>query len=283
MTTTDDILALAANAAPSDEAAADLARFADAATRGTNSAAFLALRGLRPASGAPALPDSPAWRAWLSATAAIAAGEGPGLRGGEWPPAVRPADRTVRYIVCAAAAAVADERSAAPVGAQPAAPVGAHPPAPVGAQPPAPVGAQPSAPVGAAPPAPVGAQVPSLANGRSAAVAAGVRAAALVESRLAATADPGGWSLPAVSAVIGAGLAAGLMLGLTPAQLRCTLGICATQAAGLHAADGTDAGPLQAGKAAFNAVEAAQLAELGFTSSGEPLDGRRALFALFSA
>jgi len=206
-----------------------------------------ALRGLRPASGAPALPDSPAWRAWLSATAAIAGDEAQGLRGEEWSRAVRPADRTVRYVVCAAATAVGDERPAAPGGA----------------------------------PA-VGVEAADAA-GVTAAVGAGVRAAALVESRLVSLTDPGGWSLPAVSAVIGAGLAAGLMLGLTPAQLRCTLGICATQAAGLHAADGTDAGCLQAGKAAFNAVEAAKLAELGFTSSGEPLDGRRGLFALFSA
>jgi hypothetical protein len=247
MTTTDDILALTANAAPSEEAAGDLALFADAAARGMNSTVVRALRGLRPASGAPALPDSPAWRAWLSATAAIAGDEAQGLRGEEWSRAVRPADRTVRYVVCAAATAVGDERPAAPSGA----------------------------------PA-VGVEAADAA-GVTAAVGAGVRAAALVESRLVSLTDPGGWSLPAVSAVIGAGLAAGLMLGLTPAQLRCTLGICATQAAGLHAADGTDAGPLQAGKAAFNAVEAAKLAELGFTSSGEPLDGRRALFALFSA
>jgi hypothetical protein len=259
MTTTDDILALAANAAPSDEEAGDLALFADAATRGMNSAAIRALRGLRPASGTPALPDSPAWRAWLSATAAIAGDEGQGLRGEEWSRAVRPADRTVRYVVCAAATAVGDERPAAPGGAQ-AAPGGAQA-------------------------APGGAQAVAAPDDRSVAVAVavGVRAAALVESRLVSLADPGGWSLPAVSAVIGAGLAAGLMLRLTPAQLRCTLGICATQAAGLHAADGTDAGCLQAGKAAFNAVEAAKLAELGFTSSGEPLDGRRGLFALFSA
>jgi len=264
MTTTDDLLALAANAAPSDDAAADLALFADAATRGMNSAAVRALRGLRPPSGAPALPDSPAWRAWLSATAAIAGDEGQGLRGEEWSRPVRGADRTVRYVVCAAATAVGDERPAAPGGAQ-AAPGGAQA-APGGAQ-----------------AAPGGEQAVAAPDDRSVAVAVAVRAAALVESRLVSLADPGGWSLPAVSAVIGAGLAAGLMLRLTPAQLRCTLGICATQAAGLHAADGTDAGCLQAGKAAFNAVEAAKLAELGFTSSGEPLDGRRGLFALFSA
>jgi 2-methylcitrate dehydratase PrpD len=84
-----------------------------------------------------------------------------------------------------------------------------------------------------------------------------------------------------VSAVIGAGLAAGMMLHLEQDQLRHALGVCATQAAGLRSAAGTQAGPLQAGKAAFNAVEAAQLAGLGFTSSREPLDGRRGLFALF--
>lgn len=52
-------------------------------------------------------------------------------------------------------------------------------------------------------------------------------------------------------------------------------------AAGLHAAHGTDAGPLQAGKAAFNAVESALLARSGLTAPAEPLDGRRGLFALF--
>jgi 2-methylcitrate dehydratase PrpD len=62
-----------------------------------------------------------------------------------------------------------------------------------------------------------------------------------------------------------------------------TVGVCATQAAGLRAAVGTEAGPLQAGKAAFNAVEAALLAREGFTGPAEPLDGRRGLFALFRA
>jgi 2-methylcitrate dehydratase PrpD len=113
-----------------------------------------------------------------------------------------------------------------------------------------------------------------------AAVAAGLEGAALVESGLDAGAGPG-WSVPAVSAAIGAGLAAGLMLGLPDDQLRNAIGICATQAAGLCAAAETDAGPLQAGKAAFNAVEAALLAREGFTGAIEPLDGRRGLFALF--
>jgi 2-methylcitrate dehydratase PrpD len=113
-----------------------------------------------------------------------------------------------------------------------------------------------------------------------AAVAAGLAAAVVVESGLDGVASPG-WSVPIVTAGVGAGLAAGVMLGLPEDQLRSALGVCATQAAGLSAAAGTDAGPLQAGKAAFNAVEAALLARVGFTSSAEPLDGRRGLFALF--
>ena len=115
-----------------------------------------------------------------------------------------------------------------------------------------------------------------------AAVAAGLEAAALVESGLDGVAGAG-WSVPTVAAGIGAGLAAGVMLGLPEDQLRNALGVCATQAAGLRAAAGTEAGPLQAGKAAFNAVEAALLAREGFTGPAEPLDGRRGLFALFSA
>jgi 2-methylcitrate dehydratase PrpD len=113
-----------------------------------------------------------------------------------------------------------------------------------------------------------------------AAVTAGLAAAAVVESGLSGVSSAG-WSVPTVSAAMGAGLAAGVMLGLPEDQLRNALGVCATQAAGLSAAAGTDAGPLQAGKAAFNAVEAALLARAGFTSSAEPLDGRRGLFALF--
>ena len=69
MTTTDDILALAAHATPTEHAAADLIAFAAAVTGGMNTDVVRALRALRPGS----LPDSPAWRAWLLATAAMAA------------------------------------------------------------------------------------------------------------------------------------------------------------------------------------------------------------------
>ena len=114
----------------------------------------------------------------------------------------------------------------------------------------------------------------------TAAVSAGLGAAALVESGLDGW---GGWSSGSVATVIGAGLTAGLLLGLDEGQLRAAIGICATQAAGLRAAAGTDAFPLQVGKAAFNGVEAAVLARAGLTAPAEPLDGRRGLFALFGS
>ena len=218
MTTTDQILALAAHPVPTAEADADLARFAEAAAAGINSHVVRALRALRPAD------DGPAWRAWLSAAAALSA-PGGAVPGGAVPGGAAPmVGPVVTTVVCAAATALGDDCSAA--------------------------------------------------------VAAGLQAAALAEAGLATAA---GWSVPVVSAAIGAGLAAGLMLGLGETQLRSALGICATQAAGLRAAAGTDAAPLQAGKAAFNAAEAAQLARLGFTSSREPLDGRRAFFPLLSS
>ena len=91
-----------------------------------------------------------------------------------------------------------------------------------------------------------------------------------------------GWSAEVVAAVIGGCVAAGLMLGLSESQLRAAIGIAATQAAGLSSAEGTNAGVLQAGKAAFNAVEAALLAQRGFTASDRPLEGRRGLYALFA-
>ena len=103
-------------------------------------------------------------------------------------------------------------------------------------------------------------------------------AAAIVETGLA---DWGGWSSGSVAAAIGASVTAGLLLGLTQAQLRAALGISATQAAGLAAAEGTPAFAVQVGKAAFNGVEAALLARAGLTAPDEPLDGRRGLFALF--
>ena len=227
MTTTDEILALAAADRPAGPAIAvteaDIAAFRAVATRGADSAAIRALLAVRQAT-APS--GDPAWTAWLVAAAAAADEEA----------AVKPTAVTPRPVWCAvfgAAVALAGRPGSTP----------------------------PEAAV-------------------TAAIAAGLGAAAIIESGLD---EWGGWSSGTVAAAIGAGMTAGLLLGLTEPRLRAAIGICATQAAGLRAAAGTDAFALQVGKAAFNGVEAALLARAGLTAPADPLDGRRGLFALFGA
>jgi hypothetical protein len=248
MTSTEQILALAAGlplatAATTDSAAtadcaaiaqaagvtdADLAAFGEAVALGIGSDVVRALRAIRPGP-APAAPSGdPAWTAWLTAAAATvtASGAGGNPQGTETGP-VHPA----WLAVFAAGTALA----------------------------------------GGPGPVPAGVTVRS-------AIAAGMSAAAIVESRLA---DWGGWSPGTVAGTVGASVTAGLLLELTEAQLRAAVGISATQASGLAAAEATQAFALQVGKAAFNGVEAALLARAGLTAPAEPLDGRRGLFALF--
>lgn len=271
MTATDEILALAAAAAGSAEAGparggggrpasapvteADVAAFRLLAARGEDSAVVRALLALRPAAaltaplaGAPSAPSSgdPAWTAWVTATAAAASG----------------------VTSVSGAAATGDAGAAGEPGVSPDERT-AGTPRPAwcvvfGAA------VALTGPPGSAPPA----------VAVTAAVSAGLGAAAVIESGLA---EWGGWSSATVAAAVGAGVTSGLLLGLSEPQLRAVIGICATQAGALRAAAGTDAFPLQVGKAAFNGVEAALLAQAGFTAPAEPLDGRRGLFALFGS
>jgi 2-methylcitrate dehydratase PrpD len=117
----------------------------------------------------------------------------------------------------------------------------------------------------------------------AAATAVGYRVAELVAAALGSGHVAIGWSVAATAGTIGAAAAAGRLLGLDSVALRNMLGLAATQAAGLVAATGTDAGPLQLGKAAANAVEAALLAAGGFTSAAQPLEGRRGMVAVMTA
>ena len=249
MNTTDEILALAAgvmaDGAEITVTEADVAAFRTAVARGQGSAVVRALLAIRPALAYPAPPSGPFLgdAAWTAWLTAAATSDG--------------------------AAVAADGARAAGEAAVDAGERTAGAPRPVWCS-----------VFGAAialtdPPgsAPVHASV-------TAAIAAGLGAAAIVESRLD---DWDGWSSGTVAAAIGAGVTAGLLLGLAGPRLRAAIGICATQAAGLRAAAGTDAFPLQVGKAAFNGVEAALLARAGLTAPDEPLDGRRGLFALFGS
>jgi hypothetical protein len=119
-------------------------------------------------------------------------------------------------------------------------------------------------------------------GGRDAAdaVAVGTAVAEWTSNALATGAE--GWSIRGIAGAIGAGVAAARLLGLDEAGVRNVVGLCATQAAGLRAAEGSEAGAVQAAKAAADAVEAATLVRHGFTSSADGLGGRRGLFALLA-
>jgi hypothetical protein len=260
VTATDEILALAASAgAATTVAEADVAAFRTLAAAGEGGAAVRALLAARPAAGPPGQtavhPDAPSAPASSSPASSSPASSSPA-----W----------TAWLMAAAAASGAAGPGAAAVAGEAAAGGGER------------TAGTPAwcAVFGAAVAVtdPPGSAPPAVAV--TAAVTAGLGAAAIVESGLP---DWGGWSPGTVAAVVGAGVTAGLLLGLTGPRLRAAIGICATQAAGLRAAEGTDAFPIQAGKAAFNGVEAALLARAGFTAPAEPLDGRRGLFALFGS
>lgn len=114
------------------------------------------------------------------------------------------------------------------------------------------------------------------------AVAVGTAVARRIAAVLDSTKSADRWSRVGVAGVIGAGAAAGRFLRLGEAELRNLLGLCATQAAGLHSVDGSPTGVLQAAKAAADAVEAGVLAQCGFTSSVDGFGGRRGFLAVIA-
>jgi 2-methylcitrate dehydratase PrpD len=90
-----------------------------------------------------------------------------------------------------------------------------------------------------------------------------------------------GWHPTATIGTVGAVAAAANLLGLTGLQVQMALGIAASRAAGLRQNFGTMTKPLHAGEAARNGVEAAQLAQRGFTADPHILDGRFSFFNVF--
>ncbi|MEZ0054126.1 2-methylcitrate dehydratase PrpD [Mycobacterium sp. MAA66] len=83
-----------------------------------------------------------------------------------------------------------------------------------------------------------------------------------------------GYHKPSVYSVFGATSGAARLLGLTTDQTAHALGIAASQAGGLRANFGTMTKPLHAGLAGRTGVEAALLAQAGFTASTEILEQR---------
>ena len=106
---------------------------------------------------------------------------------------------------------------------------------------------------------------------------AGVRA-----GRTAPGHHKGGWHLTGTLGSIAAGAAAGKLLGLDTQRLTYAIGIAATQAAGMQQNRGTMCKSFHAGKAATNGVLAALLAERGFDSSQEIIEGQRGFCRIYS-
>ena len=92
----------------------------------------------------------------------------------------------------------------------------------------------------------------------------------------------GGWHLTGTLGSIAAGAAAGKLLKLDKQRLTYTLGIAATQAAGMQQNRGTMCKSFHAGKAAANGVLAALLAERGFDSTQEIIEGKKGFCRIYS-
>src|SRR5262245_5966644 len=92
----------------------------------------------------------------------------------------------------------------------------------------------------------------------------------------------GGWHLTGTLGSIAAGAAAGKLLRLDPQRLAYAMGIAATQAGGLQQNRGTMCKSFHAGKAAANGVLAALLAERGFDSTQEIIEGEKGFCRTYS-
>src|ERR1700704_5794737 len=106
---------------------------------------------------------------------------------------------------------------------------------------------------------------------------AGVRA-----GRTAPGHHKGGWHLTGTLGSSAAGAPAGKLLGLDTQRLAYAIGIAATQAAGMQQNRGTMCKSFHAGKAAANGALAALLAERGFDSSQEIIEGERGFCRIYS-
>lgn len=92
----------------------------------------------------------------------------------------------------------------------------------------------------------------------------------------------GGWHLTGTLGCLAAGVAAGKLLRLDAPKLLHALGIAATQAAGMQQNRGTMCKYLHAGKAAAGGVLAGLLAQQGFDSGPDIIEGERGFSRIYS-
>ncbi|BBZ01428.1 hypothetical protein MCHIJ_08650 [Mycolicibacterium chitae] len=124
----------------------------------------------------------------------------------------------------------------------------------------------------------VGADGATLMTG----VVAGVEVASRLGDALWPSHFDRGWHVTATTGPIGAACAAARVLGLDATRTAAAIAIAATQAAGHTEQLGSMTKAFQVGRAASTGVEAALLAEQGFTGPAEPLAGRRGMSALMA-
>ncbi len=91
-----------------------------------------------------------------------------------------------------------------------------------------------------------------------------------------------GWHNTALFGTMGAAAAAGKLMNLDESQLKRCFGIAASMAGGIRRNFGTMIKPVHAGNAARNGVEAAMLAEKGFTSWESVVESPMGFFCVFS-
>ena len=111
---------------------------------------------------------------------------------------------------------------------------------------------------------PAGAMIEAFALGAEAAIRIGAALGPAHYNR--------GFHQTATAGAFGATVAAGRLRGLTRAQMRAAIGLCATRASGLKSQFGTMGKPYNAGIAAANGVECAALAARGLTSAADGLE-----------
>ncbi|WNG87960.1 MmgE/PrpD family protein [Mycobacterium sp. ITM-2016-00317] len=137
-----------------------------------------------------------------------------------------------------------------------------------------------------APVVPAALAAAELTGADGATLMAGVVAGVEVASRIGDALWPShfdrGWHVTATTGPVGAACAAARVLGLDAAQTAHAIAIAATQAAGHTEQLGSMTKSFQVGRAAATGVEAALLAQQGFTGPVEPLAGRRGMSALMA-
>ncbi|MFD1883272.1 MmgE/PrpD family protein [Paracoccus pacificus] len=106
------------------------------------------------------------------------------------------------------------------------------------------------------------------------------------EIRLARVSNPAhadrGWHPTVTFGVIGSAVACGRLLGLTPERMAVAIGIAASCASGLRANSGTMTKPLHAGQANRNGLQAALLANAGFSANPAVLEHKFGFMAAFN-